>query len=233
MPPYKGIILGILFTLSLPVLAQRSLPKNMTLADSQPFHFGYSVGFNTMGFTAIPIDGYKLDLKRNPGININLVTDYRLNKFLNIRFLPGIQFGQRDLNVTNKLTGETKERAWWIESVFVDLPVLLKYRSERVNNYAPYLIAGFNNRFDLIGAEIEGWKPSTPMLKSYDFYIELGAGVDFYLAMVKVAMELKFSVGMRDILLGPSDPLFDLYNAGVSSIYSRMVIVAFHVEQSR
>jgi len=233
MPPYKGIILGILLTLSLPLLAQRSKPKNMTLADSQPFHFGYSVGFNTMGFTAIPKDGYKIDLKQNPGININLITDYRLNKFLDIRFLPGIQFGQRDLNVTNILTGETKERAWWIESVFVDLPVLLKYRSERLNNYAPYLIAGVNNRFDLTRAELEGWKPATPMLKSYDFYIELGAGVDFYLSMVKVAMELKFSVGMRDIFLGPSDPLFDLYNAGVSSVYSRMVILAFHVEQSR
>lgn len=230
---HKGIFLGILLLISLPVWSQRSKPKNMVNSDSQPFHFGYSVGINTMGFTALPNDGYKLDLKQNPGININLITDYRLNKFLDIRFLPGIQFGQRDLNVTNKITGETKTRAWWIESVFIDLPFLLKYRSERVNNYAPYLIAGINPRFDLIRAELDGWKPATPMLKAFDYYVELGVGVDFYLSMVKVAAELKFSVGMRDIFQGPSDPLFDLYVAGVSSIYSRMVILAFHVEQSR
>jgi len=233
MSAQKGIILGILLTLSLPVLSQKSKPKNMAMADTQPFHFGYSVGISTLGFTAVPKDGYKLDLKQNPGININLITDYRISKFLNVRFLPGIQFGQRDLNVTNKLTAETKARAWWIESVFVDLPLLLKYRSLRVNNYSPYLIAGVNPRFDLIRAELEGWKPATPMLKSFDFYIELGAGVDFYLSMVKVATELKFSVGMRDIFQGPADPLFNLYVAGVSSIFSRMVILAFHVEQSR
>lgn len=232
MSAQKGIILIILLSLSLPVLPQKSIPKNLIMADFQGFHFGYSVGLNTMGFTIIPKDGYHLDLVQNPGININLITDYRLGKFLDIRFLPGIQFGQRDLSVTNKLTGETKS-PWKIESVFVDLPFLLKYRSQRVNNYAPYLIAGICPRFDLIGAELQGFKPATRMVKSFDFYPELGVGVDFYLSMVKVAMELKFAVGMRDIFLDPEKPEFNLYVAGVDKIYSRMVVLAFHVEQSR
>jgi len=227
----KGIILVILLSFSLPVLPQKSIPKNMIMADTQTFHFGYSVGINTTGFTIIPKDGYHLDLVQNPGININLITDYRLGKFLDIRFLPGIQFAQRDLTVTNKLTAETKK--WPIESVFVDLPILFKYRSARVNNYAPYLIAGISPRFDLTRAEIVGWKPATPMLKSFDFYPELGVGVDFYLSMAKVAVELKFAVGMLDIFLEPADPLFNLYVSGIDKIYSRMVILAFHVEQSR
>jgi hypothetical protein len=231
MPPQKRIVLGILLVLSLPVFAQRSLPKNMVMADNQIFHFGYSVGFNTVGFTAIPNDGYHLSLTQNPGININLVTDYRLGKFLDVRFLPGIQFAQRDLTITNKLSAET--RTWKIESVYVDLPLLLKYRAQRVNNYAPYLIAGICPRFDLTRAEIVGWKPATPMLKSFDFYPELGVGVDFYLSMVKVALELKFSVGMLDVFQGPEDPAFSLYVAGIRNIYSRMVVLAFHVEQSR
>ena len=203
----------------------------MVMADYQKFHFGYSIGINTTGFTIIPKDGYHLDLVQNPGININLITDYRIAKFLDIRFLPGIQFAQRDLTVTNKLTSET--RTWPIESVYVDLPMILKYRSVRVNNYAPYLIVGISPRFDLTRAEIVGWKPATPMLKSFDFYPELGVGVDFYLSMAKVAMELKFAVGMLDIFFGPSDPDFSLYVSGVDKIYSRMVILAFHVEQSR
>lgn len=233
MSAQKGIILIILLAFSLPGLPQKSKPKNMVMADYSKFHFGYSVGINTMGFTIIPKDGYHLDLIQNPGININLITDYRISKFLDIRFLPGIQFGQRDLSVTNKLTGETKSPPWKIESVFVDLPFLLKYRSVRVNNYAPYLIAGFCPRFDLTGAELEGWKPAIRMLKSFDFYPEVGVGVDFYLSMVKVAVELKFSVGMLDILLNPEDPLFNLYFSGIDKIYSRMVVLAFHVEQSR
>ena len=201
------------------------------MADNQRFHFGYSVGFNSTAFTVIPKDGYLLKLMQNPGININLIVDYRLSKFMDLRFLPGIQFTQRDLTVTNKITAETK--TWPIESVFVDMPVLLKYRAERVNNYAPYLISGICPRFDLTRAEVVGWKPSIPMLKSFDFYPEVGVGVDFYLAMVKVALELKFSVGMRNIFLDPHDPLFNLYINGVDKIYSRMFVLAIHVEQSR
>jgi hypothetical protein len=235
MSTQKGIILGILLSLSLTAVPQTSKPKNMVMADFQRFHFGYSVGLNTLGFTIIQTpaqkEGYHIALLQNPGININLVTDLRLNKFLDLRFLPGIQFGQRDLTVSNNLTKETK--VWKIESVYVDMPLLLKYRSVRVNNYAPYLIAGVNPRFDLIRAELENFKPATPMLKSFDFYTELGVGVDFYLAMVKVAVELKFSVGMLDVFLPPDDPKFSLYSSGISNIYSRMVILAFHVEQSR
>lgn len=234
MSAQKGIILLILLAFSLPGLAQRSLPKNLNSADLQKFHFGYSVGINTTGFTIIPKDGYHLDLVQNPGININLITDYRLGKFLDLRFLPGIQFASRDLSVTNKLTAETKK--WSIESVFVDLPILLKYRSVRVNNYAPYLIAGINPRIGILSHDlVRGWTGggAKRMLKAFDFYPEVGVGVDFYLSMVKVAVELKFGVGTLDILLNPGDPLFDLYFSGIDKIYSRMVVLAFHVEQSR
>jgi hypothetical protein len=231
MTEKKGILLLVLMMTCFPVFAQKSKPKNMVMADNKAFHFGYSVGFNTMSFTIIPNKDYRVKLVQNPGININLITDYRMGKFLDVRFLPGIQFGQRDLTVINRQTDETG--LWKIESVFVDLPVVLKYRALRVNNYAPYLIAGLNPRFDLTRAEIIQWQPATPMLKSFDYYVELGTGVDFYLPMVKVAMELKFAVGMRDIFLDPGDPLFNLYVSGIDKIYSRMVVLAFHVEQSR
>jgi len=231
MSARKGFILAILLVLCLPALAQRSRLRNMPSADQNSFHFGYSVGINRFGCTILSKDGYQVNLVENPGININLITDYRLGKYLNIRFLPGIQFTQRDLTVTNKMSLDTK--TWKVESIFIDLPLLLKYRSLRVNNFAPYLIAGVNPRFDLTRAEIVGWKPATPMLKAFDIYPELGVGVDLYTPMVKVAVELKFSIGMRDVFLGPEDAEFDLYNAGIDKIFSRLVVLSFHVEQSK
>jgi len=231
MPTRKGILLGMILAVTVPVLSQNSKPKNMVMADYNKFHFGYSVGINTLGFTITPKDGYQVDLVQNPGININLITDYRLGKFLNARFLPGIQFAQRDLTVTNKISAEQK--SWKIESVFIDLPMVLKYRSVRVNNYAPYLLVGINPRFDLTGAEIIGWQPATRMVKSFDVYPEMGVGCDFYSPLVKFAVELKFAVGMRNVFIGPDDPLFDLYVSGVDRILSRMVVLSFHVEQSR
>jgi hypothetical protein len=233
MPVFKGIILGILLTLSLNAIAQNSKPKNMVMADFQRFHFGYSVGISSSAFVIMPKDGFNVTMVQNPGININLITDYRLGKFLSVRFLPGIQFASRNITVIDKITTESK--SWSIESVFVDLPLLLKYRSQRVNNYAPYLIAGINPRLGILGHELPpgGFGKATRMIKAFDIYPEIGAGCDFYISMAKVAVELKFCVGMMDIFTGPSDPLFGLYVSGIDKMFSRMVVLAFHVEQSR
>lgn len=244
MSAKNGTLLILLLIFSLPAWPQASKPKNLTLADYKTIHFGYSVGLNTASMTVIQTNAQKKDyrpaLMLNPGININLITDYRLSKNLNFRFLPGIQFASRILSISS-LNGYIPsgtiipDSTWQIESVYVDLPILLKYRAVRVNNYAPYLIAGINPRFDLIGTKIKvgATNPPLRMLNFFDLYTELGVGVDFYLAQVKVATELKFSVGMFDIFHYQADHRYQLYTAGINQVFSRLVILAFHVEQSR
>ncbi len=244
----KGIILVFLSILSLPLFSQASTGTNMVMADYQPFHFGYSLGVNMTGFDVVPFDKsqYQVELVTdttkatpglNPGLSISLITDYRLSKYLNLRFIPGITgFSQRNLRIENNTTGEFK--TFPIESIFVDLPILLKYRSLRVRNHAPYFIAGINPRFDLIGSKIEGFKPGTRIIKSFDIYPELGVGIDIYLATVKVAMELKFSVGLNnikvtDINSDKDKAQFQLFEKGVSAIYSRILTLSFNVEQSQ
>lgn len=224
--------LFILLAVALPALSQRSKPKNLVLFDYKPFHFGYSVGLNWMDFTLISTDPshYLLNVRQNPGININLITNLRINKWLDIRALPGIQFGQRDLSIKDKVNNVT--RNWKVESVYIDLPVLLKYRSERLNNYAAYLVVGVNPRFDLTGGEIQNWRPVQRLVKAFDIYPELGFGTDLYAAKVKVGLELKFAVGMLNIYNPPPGdaPEYTLYANGVQRILSKMVILAVHVE---
>jgi hypothetical protein len=229
MSGIKGILFIFLLGISFPLFCQTPKPPNLVLLDYQQFHFGYSVGINKIGFTIIPHEGFKVTLKENPGININLITKYRLGKNLDLRFLPGIQFAQRDLTIKNLNTGDST--GWKIESVYVDLPVLLKYRADRVNNFAPYLIAGVCPRFDLTGGEIQSWRDVSRLVKVFDFYPELGVGVDFYLQEVKISTELKFSVGMLNVFKDPGAiPEYTLYAQGVEKILSRMVILSIHIE---
>ncbi len=202
---------------------------NLTTFDRETFHFGYSVGINGMGFTTFPATGMQIDVKQNPGININMVSSMRLAKYLDLRFLPGIQFGQRDITITNTLTQEVWDAR--IESVYLDFPFLLKYRSMRVNNYAPYLIAGINPRVDLTGGEIENWKPVQRLVKAFDVFPELGIGLDFYLDKVKVATELKFAVGLLNIYnIPPNEPEYALFSGALDRMLSKMVILSVHVE---
>lgn len=221
----QGITLIFVFFVVLALRGQESRPRNLPVFDSQPAHLGYSVGINFMNFLHDGGDG--VTIRQNPGINLNLITSVRLSRYLYFRALPGIMFGQRDVGIKT-VAGEWDAK---IESVYIDLPLLVKYRSERVNNYAPYLIAGVNPRFDLIGGEIIDWKPAHKLVQTFDVFPELGFGIDFYLAKVKLATELKFSVGMLNIFLPADDELeYALYNNAFNRISSNMVILSFHIE---
>lgn len=227
-----GLTFLLIFGLSLSVMAQRSVPKNIPAFDKQKFRFGYSVGVNWMNFTLDPTsrDTFQLDLTQHPGINVNLITSLNLYKYLDLRFTPGIQFSQRDLKVTRK---DSVPEVWAakIESVYFEMPILLKYRAERVNNYAPFLIAGIAPKFDLTGGEIENWKPVKRLVKSFDLFPELGVGIDFYTAKVKVATELKFSVGMVNVFKDPGgDQEYELFSGGVQRLMSKMVILSVQIQ---
>jgi len=218
----------LLLAFGIGVFGQKSKPMNLTTFDSMEAHLGYSVGINWMSYTLVPNNGMDLSIKQYPGININLVTNIRLAQYLDLRILPGIQFGQRDLFIKDNNTSEEWDAQ--IESVYIDFPILLKYSSQRVNNYAPYLIAGINPRFDLTGGEIEDWRSAQRLVKVFDFFPEIGVGIDFYLANVKMATELKFSIGLRNTFFPPPPEAdYELYGRAIDQMLSRMVIFAIHI----
>ena len=97
------IILFIILLLNNLILSgQKQKPKNESWYDEKPIHFGFSLGFNAMDFNITPSQKYyqtdslypEVSIL-NPGINIQIVTDLRPAKHLDIRFLPGVSFGQR------------------------------------------------------------------------------------------------------------------------------------------
>ena len=157
---YKFFIL-VFLVITTGVSAQKQKPKNESWYDEKLIHFGFSLGFNTMDFRITPSQEY-LDTdsiypevsRLNPGINIQIVTDLRPGRYWDIRFLPGVSFGQRNVRYykLSKVPGEDpvlfNERQR-IESSFLEFPLLLKYKGERLNNVRPYVIGGFNFRYDL------------------------------------------------------------------------------------
>jgi len=132
--------------------------------------------------------------KLNPGINIQIVTDLRPANHLDIRFLPGVAFGQRVIRFYKNGVLVNSQQS--LESSFLEFPLLLKYKGERLNNVRPYVIGGFNYRYDLAGKkEFDDTKAIYLRIKRPDLYYELGAGLDFYLVYFKLSVELKMSNG--------------------------------------
>lgn len=229
--------MSVIFLLNNLILSgQKQKPKNESWYDEKPLHFGFSLGFNSMDFDITPSQqNFRIDSLYpevsilNPGINIQIVTDLRPADRLDIRFLPGVSFGQRVIRFyKNEVLVNDQQK---LESSFLEFPLLLKYKGVRLNNVRPYIIGGLNYRYDLAGKkEFDDAKPVYIRIKRPDLYYELGAGLDFYLTYFKLSIELKMSNGFGNVLVRESAPGHPEYYNAIEKIKSQIWVLAFHFE---
>jgi hypothetical protein len=111
----------------------------------------------------------------------------------------------------------------------VDFPVYLKYRAKRINNYRPYVLLGGGLQYQ-VGRQ----KGEALLLKPVDVSIEFGVGCDFYLPYFKFAPELKFCLGMFDVLEKDRHDLLiesdRKYTDALLRLTSRVLVLTFNFE---
>ncbi|MBN2596611.1 porin family protein [Labilibaculum sp.] len=205
---------------------------NYQKVDQKWLHFGFTLGVNSMDF-AIYNSGKGVaraeQVVFSPGFTVGIVSDLRLHEDWSLRFLPGLEFGQRTIRYSNLDVEEVN-----VESVLVNLPLLLKYRARRLNNYRPYLIGGASFKIDVQAQD--ALDPENDMLvrlKTTDLYLELGAGIDFYLPYFKLATELKFAIGLKDVMNHEYDidnPGYEAYTDAFRKVNSKIITLSFHFE---
>ena len=209
---------------------------NLPYVDDKIVHFGFSLGLNAMDFGITPSSpdvngGYNVDISTlHPGFSVGIISDLRLNRYLNLRFTPTLHFGDRQLNYT--LDNTRTSDSLFISSIPVCVPLLLKFSAERKGNYRPYVLFGGGMYFDL------GRNKENPvLLKTVGLYTEFGVGCDLYFSFFKLAPELKFAIGLNNILtpldqretgtLTPNDLKFS--NA-LSKLTAKMITLSFNFE---
>ncbi len=230
----KGFLLILLiFKFSSPLLAEGNLPY----IDNKPIHFGFSLGINSLDFgiksTQDSIGGkvYNADVSMLiPGFSVGIISDLRLNRYLNLRFTPTLHFGERKLTYISK--SDSTSSSISITSVPVCLPIYIKYSSQRKGNYRPYLLCGAGVSIDL------GRNKENPiLLQPIDFYTEFGVGCDLYFLFFKMAPELKFSIGFNDLFTpldqrnaGQISNENEKYSNALSKLTSRMLTLTINFE---
>jgi len=234
---HHNIILALILLFSnLLSYGQKQKPKNESWYDEKLLHFGFSLGFNTMDFKITPSQEFLMQDSiypevsiLNPGINIQIVTDLKPTRNMDIRFLPGVSFGQRVVRYYKGMEiYNDKQR---LESSFLEFPLLLKYKGERLNNVRPYVIGGLNYRYDLAAKkEFDDEKPIYIRIKRPDLYYEVGTGLDFYLTYFKLSIELKMSNGFRDIIVNETAPGHPEFRNAIERMKSQIWVLAFHFE---
>jgi hypothetical protein len=216
---------------------QQQIPAEGPWEDEKFFNAGYTLGVNFMTFKVVPSELsfpadslYPSKGPVNPGLNIHLALNFRLNQFFDIRVLPGISFGQRNISFTTESTVDTIVSPQKLESSFIEVPLLLRY-GWRMQNVKPYIIGGINYRYDFYAQEkyrLE--RPVYLRLNKPDLYYEAGAGVGFYLSGVRLALEVKMSSGLADVLAHDPHPEYPGYCNSIEKLKSRMWVISLHFE---
>lgn len=209
---------------------------NRPYADLRRWHLGFSVGVHTqdLRFTHngyITPEGESWFMEQpsfQPGFNVNGLFDLRLNDYFNLRFTPGLYFGNRNLVFREANTGEEVKQN--LKSTYLMFPVDLKFSAMRLRNLRPYVTAGIMPALDLTRKSGEYIK-----LKSSDFYLTCGFGCDLYLPYFKLIPEVKFCFGLVDVVDHErpdltDDPAKQKFTQSLKKAVSSMVVFSFYFE---
>ncbi|MBJ10555.1 MAG: hypothetical protein CMP66_03740 [Flavobacteriales bacterium] len=228
------IIVSILFV-NLAKAQLQPTPKNLPRYDFKKIHFGFTLGINSLDFNikynpeVIYQDSlYVLHSNNQKGFNLGIVSNFRLGKYTDFRFVPALVFGERHLiysfaDSLNNIGTEKKK----VESTLLDFPIYIKYKSERYNNFRSYILFGLKYSLDIASQkDIIEEDEVIIRLNPNDLMGEIGFGMDFYLEFFKFSPQIKISAGILNLL----DKDQSVYTTSIKKLYTNGWMLSFTFE---
>ena len=205
---------------------------NLEAYDKQRFHYGFSLGIdvvdinmktqidyaNLMGASNRLMEIYS---KATPAFNVGILANMRLGEYFDLRFIPSFsiahdidlyyKFAEKVLDPNpNKKGSESDLILRKIECHYINLPLLIKFKSSRMHNVRIYVLGGAqvslnmmsakNNKIPTLTGTAETSVDIIPIIKPYDVQAKGGFGLDFYTTYFKFTTEFKVSFGVINML---------------------------------
>ncbi len=215
---------------------ERNKPKKdiyLPNYDEKLLHYGFFLGVNYDRTILQYSDAYFTDStykKITPvgegGFALGFLMNIRLHDQLAFKIVPSVGFYTRTVNYEFLKPDPALElpnpSPQSIETSFIEMQFLLKYRSLRRKNTRFYAVAGVKPSIRAGGKKNE---TQTLALSRFDFCIEYGAGIEIYFPYFKWSPELRFSHGLVNLNTGNG-----IYNRPLTSILTHTVSLYFFFE---
>jgi hypothetical protein len=201
---------------------------NLPNYDDRLLHYGFTLGLNATRYRPVYAESFFGDTIQSirsstaGGFNLGFVSNLRLSKYFDLRLTPGVAFYTRAVqySFTN---GSTSNQS--AETVFIETPLLLKYKSQRRKNHRMYMVGGFKTCFEA-GLKKKEKKRNELRTNGFDVALDYGFGIDLYFKYFKFAPELRFSHGFINLL--HNDP--NVYSQSLLKLTSHTVTLYLHFE---
>ncbi|MEY3050745.1 MAG: hypothetical protein RLY31_530 [Bacteroidota bacterium] len=209
----KRLLLGVLAVgcclVFQPQLGAQTARGNYNFLDfnQKPYYFGITLAYNASNFKVfqsrefVRSDSIRLVESINgPGFNLGIVTNLKIGDYFDIRFLPTLSFAERNINYA-PTNIDRRPFAKRFESVFVEMPFHVRYKSDPYNDLRLFVLAGVKYAFDVASDSRSRQAESLVKIAPNDFAFEIGSGIQFFLPYFIFSPEIKYSHGFNNILI--------------------------------
>lgn len=237
LPIHHLLLACLLLLVGGPALyAQERKVQNKPFIDERRFHYGFFIGAHDQGLQLYN-NGYidpntgdqwvaQAD-QQGLGFSVGVLGEWRLSKTLGLRVLPTLHFGTKHIVFRNLAT--SRRDAQTMKSTYIAVPVDLKVAAPRFNNFRPYVIGGIQPSIDLTAG-----KHTKVRTKPFNIMLEMGMGCDLYMPFFKFIPELKFCLGLGNILdkkrTDLTDPSQLIYTESLDRATMSMFVLTFYFE---
>jgi hypothetical protein len=199
----------------------------------KPFYFGLTLGMHSTGYLVdkskafIGTDSIQVvNGVDKPGLNVNIITNLKIGQYFDFRFIPGFAFSERRFEFLSQ-SGKVDQKK--IESVFLEVPLLLRFKSEPYKDKRLFVVGGLKYSYDVQSNSRLRREQSEKLIQitPHDFQFEIGAGMQFFFPFFIFSPEIKFSQGIGNI---------HIYNGLleesliIDKVKSRTFTISFHFE---
>jgi hypothetical protein len=232
----RVLIILILFFISLSASAQlftREKIKNIENFDKQRLSWGFYLGLNSYDYQF----NYEKDqpdilVETSTGFSVGLVSNLRLNDYLDLRFEPGLFITTRNLQYDpvyfEGLEPNSSDLMREVKSTYVHFPLLLKVSTKRFNNFKPFIIGGVSAALNLSSNEENPDDNAAGQFRTKKnvLFYELGFGIDFYNQYFKFTPSIRGVFALNDELVRDEDPNSP-WTGNVTTMKTRGVFLNF------
>lgn len=234
------IIAGVGFLLfSSGVTAQLRDKLNLPGSDEKAFHIGIVVMGSSNRFQLsqhpnfLQRDSVLVSSPQNTtGLGLGGMFTLRLTKRFELRAIfPQLLFVNKSIQYTlkypNTAYDETTEMNKNVESILLGLPLQVKFRSDRIDNFRVYMMGGFKMEYDLSSKARAKNADDLVKLLPFDYGYEAGVGFNFYMPYFILSPEIKISNGLGNS--HSRDPNLKFSNV-IDKLQTRMIVFSLIFE---
>lgn len=203
---------ALLFFSCLGEIEAQNARGNYNFLDFQqkPYYFGITLGFNRANYQIFHSKNFiqnqdveTAESVSGPGFNLGIVTNLKIGQYFDFRFLPTLSFAERRLEFTpgNNPDDPRIPLKRNIESVLVEMPFHIRYKSAPYKDMRLFVVAGVKYGFDVASDSKARQADTQVKIAPTDFAGEVGVGIQFFFPYFIFSPELKMSQGLGNTLI--------------------------------